>query len=467
MIFRKFAKQKKFFLSVLKIIFITMFEEITQKFETLFKKIRGQARITESNIAETMREIRRVLLEADVNYKVVKDFTEKVQQKALGQEVLRSITPGQMLIKIIYDELVSLMGSARADIKFSSNPPTVIMVVGLQGSGKTTFCAKLANHLKHKGRHPLLVAADVHRPAAIEQLRQLGEQIQVPVFPMNSDIDYTESSFDAIQIALNSVDFARKNYRDVVIVDTAGRMHIDEEMMREVEKIKEALKPHEILFVVDSMTGQEAVNVAKEFNDRLNFDGVVLTKLDGDARGGAALSIKAVVNKPIKFVSVGEKLDALEPFYPDRMASRILGMGDIITLVEKAQRQVDEEKAKKLEEKLKKNQFTLEDFRDQIREIRRMGPLKEILSMIPGVGSAIRNVDIDEKELVKIEAIINSMTPEERRKPNIINASRKRRIALGSGTTVQDVNRLLKQFEEMQKLLKQLNRGKFKNFKIF
>ncbi|CUS86930.1 signal recognition particle protein [Candidatus Kryptobacter tengchongensis] len=444
-----------------------MFEEITQKFETLFKKIRGQARITESNIAETMREIRRVLLEADVNYKVVKDFTEKVQQKALGQEVLRSITPGQMLIKIIYDELVSLMGSARADIKFSSNPPTVIMVVGLQGSGKTTFCAKLANHLKHKGRHPLLVAADVHRPAAIEQLRQLGEQIQVPVFPTNSGIDYTESSFDAIQIALNSVDFARKNYRDVVIVDTAGRMHIDEEMMREVEKIKEALKPHEILFVVDSMTGQEAVNVAKEFNDRLNFDGVVLTKLDGDARGGAALSIKAVVNKPIKFVSVGEKLDALEPFYPDRMASRILGMGDIITLVEKAQRQVDEEKAKKLEEKLKKNQFTLEDFRDQIREIRRMGPLKEILSMIPGVGSAIRNVDIDEKELVKIEAIINSMTPEERRKPNIINASRKRRIALGSGTTVQDVNRLLKQFEEMQKLLKQLNRGKFKNFKIF
>jgi len=466
LIFRKFAKQKKFILSVLKIIFITMFEEITQKFETLFKKIRGQARITESNIAETMREIRRVLLEADVNYKVVKDFTEKVQQKALGQEVLRSITPGQMLIKIIYDELVSLMGSARADIKFSSNPPTVIMVVGLQGSGKTTFCAKLANHLKHKGRHPLLVAADVHRPAAIEQLRQLGEQIQVPVFPTNSGIDYTESSFDAIQIALNSVDFARKNYRDVVIVDTAGRMHIDEEMMREVEKIKEALKPHEILFVVDSMTGQEAVNVAKEFNDRLNFDGVVLTKLDGDARGGAALSIKAVVNKPIKFVSVGEKLDALEPFYPDRMASRILGMGDIITLVEKAQRQVDEEKAKKLEEKLKKNQFTLEDFRDQIREIRRMGPLKEILSMIPGVGSAIRNVDIDEKELVKIEAIINSMTPEERRKPNIINASRKRRIAMGSGTTVQDVNRLLKQFEEMQKLLKQLNRGKFKNFKI-
>lgn len=436
-----------------------MFEEITQKFELLFKKIRGQAKITESNIAETMREVRRVMLEADVNYKVVKDFTEKVQQKALGQEVLRSITPGQMLIKIIYDELVNLMGSTRADIKFSPNPPTVIMIVGLQGSGKTTFCAKLANHLKHKGRHPLLVAADIYRPAAIEQLKQLGEQIQVPVFSMDSGVD-------AVQIAVNSVDFARKNYRDVIIIDTAGRMHIDEEMMREVEKIKEAVKPHEILFVVDSMTGQEAVNVAKEFNDRLNFDGVVLTKLDGDARGGAALSIKAVVNKPIKFVSVGEKLDALEPFYPDRMASRILGMGDIVTLVEKAQKQVDEEKAKKLEEKLKKNQFTLEDFRDQIREIRKMGPLRELLSMIPGIGSALRNIDIDEKQLVKLEAIINSMTPEERRKPQIINASRKRRIAMGSGTTVQDVNMLLKQFEEMQKLIKQLNRGRFKGFKL-
>jgi signal recognition particle subunit SRP54 len=436
-----------------------MFEEITEKFELLFKKIRGQARITEANISETMRDIRRVLLEADVNYKVVKDFTDRVQQKAIGQEVLKSITPGQMLIKIIYDELVSLMGSTRADIKFSPVPPTVIMVVGLQGSGKTTFCAKLANHLKHKGRHPLLVAGDVHRPAAVEQLKQLGEQIQIPVFAMDSE-------FDAVKIAKNGVEFAKKNYRDVVIVDTAGRMHIDEEMMREVEMVKEAIKPNEILFVVDAMTGQEAVNVAKEFNDRLNFDGVVLTKLDGDARGGAALSIKAVTGKPIKFVSAGEKLDAIEPFYPDRMASRILGMGDIITLVEKAQKQVNEEKAKKLEEKLKKNQFTLEDFREQIREIRKMGPLKEILSMIPGLGSSLRSVDIDEKELIKIEAIINSMTPEERRKPQIINASRKRRIAMGSGTTVQDVNRLLRQFEEMQKLLKQLNRGKFKGLKI-
>jgi signal recognition particle subunit SRP54 len=436
-----------------------MFEEITEKFELLFKKIRGQARITEANISETMRDIRRVLLEADVNYKVVKDFTDRVQQKAIGQEVLKSITPGQMLIKIIYDELVSLMGSTRADIKFSPVPPTVIMVVGLQGSGKTTFCAKLANHLKHKGRHPLLVAGDVHRPAAVEQLKQLGEQIQILVFAMDSE-------FDAVKIAKNGIEFAKKNYRDVVIVDTAGRMHIDEEMMREVEMVKKAIKPNEILFVVDAMTGQEAVNVAKEFNDRLNFDGVVLTKLDGDARGGAALSIKAVTGKPIKFVSAGEKLDAIEPFYPDRMASRILGMGDIITLVEKAQKQVDEEKAKKLEEKLKKNQFTLEDFREQIREIRKMGPLKEILSMIPGLGSSLRSVDIDEKELIKIEAIINSMTPEERRKPQIINASRKRRIAMGSGTTVQDVNRLLRQFEEMQKLLKQLNRGKFKGLKI-
>jgi len=445
--------------SIIKQYDFGMFEEITEKFELLFKKIRGQARITEANISETMRDIRRVLLEADVNYKVVKDFTDRVQQKAIGQEVLKSITPGQMLIKIIYDELVSLMGSTRADIKFSPVPPTVIMVVGLQGSGKTTFCAKLANHLKHKGRHPLLVAGDVHRPAAVEQLKQLGEQIQIPVFAMDSE-------FDAVKIAKNGVEFAKKNYRDVVIVDTAGRMHIDEEMMKEVEMVKEAIKPNEILFVVDAMTGQEAVNVAKEFNDRLNFDGVVLTKLDGDARGGAALSIKAVTGKPIKFVSTGEKLDAIEPFYPDRMASRILGMGDIITLVEKAQKQVDEEKAKKLEEKLKKNQFTLEDFREQIREIRKMGPLKEILSMIPGLGSSLRSVDIDEKELIKIEAIINSMTPEERRKPQIINASRKRRIAMGSGTTVQDVNRLLRQFEEMQKLLKQLNRGKFKGLKI-
>jgi len=445
--------------SIIKQYDFGMFEEITEKFELLFKKIRGQARITEANISETMRDIRRVLLEADVNYKVVKDFTDRVQQKAIGQEVLKSITPGQMLIKIIYDELVSLMGSTRADIKFSPVPPTVIMVVGLQGSGKTTFCAKLANHLKHKGRHPLLVAGDVHRPAAVEQLKQLGEQIQIPVFAMDSE-------FDAVKIAKNGVEFAKKNYRDVVIVDTAGRMHIDEEMMKEVEMVKEAIKPNEILFVVDAMTGQEAVNVAKEFNDRLNFDGVVLTKLDGDARGGAALSIKAVTGKPIKFVSAGEKLDAIEPFYPDRMASRILGMGDIITLVEKAQKQVDEEKAKKLEEKLKKNQFTLEDFREQIREIRKMGPLKEILSMIPGLGSSLRSVDIDEKELIKIEAIINSMTPEERRKPQIINASRKRRIAMGSGTTVQDVNRLLRQFEEMQKLLKQLNRGKFKGLKI-
>jgi signal recognition particle subunit SRP54 len=445
--------------SIIKQYDFGMFEEITEKFELLFKKIRGQARITEANISETMRDIRRVLLEADVNYKVVKDFTDRVQQKAIGQEVLKSITPGQMLIKIIYDELVSLMGSTRADIKFSPVPPTVIMVVGLQGSGKTTFCAKLANHLKHKGRHPLLVAGDVHRPAAVEQLKQLGEQIQIPVFAMDLE-------FDAVKIAKNGIEFAKKNYRDVVIVDTAGRMHIDEEMMREVEMVKEAIKPNEILFVVDAMTGQEAVNVAKEFNDRLNFDGVVLTKLDGDARGGAALSIKAVTGKPIKFVSAGEKLDAIEPFYPDRMASRILGMGDIITLVEKAQKQVDEEKAKKLEEKLKKNQFTLEDFREQIREIRKMGPLKEILSMIPGLGSSLRSVDIDEKELIKIEAIINSMTPEERRKPQIINASRKRRIAMGSGTTVQDVNRLLRQFEEMQKLLKQLNRGKFKGLKI-
>jgi signal recognition particle subunit SRP54 len=434
-----------------------MFEEITQKFESLFKKIRGQARITEDNISDTMRDIRRVLLDADVNYKVVREFTEKVRQKSLGREVLRSVTPGQMIIKIIYDELVNLMGRTHSGIKFSVVPPTVIMIVGLQGSGKTTFCAKLAGYLKRKGKNPLLVAADIYRPAAVEQLIQLGNQINIPVFFEDTD---------AVSIAKNSVEYARQNYKDTVIIDTAGRMHIDERMMEEVERIKDAVKPDEILFVVDAMTGQEAVNVALEFHNRLNFDGVVLTKLDGDARGGAALSIKAVTSKPVKFVSVGEKLDAIEPFHPDRMASRILGMGDIVTLVERAQREVDQQKARKLEEKIRRDQFTLEDFRDQIREIRKMGSLREVLSMIPGVGSAIKDVPIDDKELVKVEAIINSMTPEERRKPQIINASRKRRIALGSGTTVQDVNRLLKQFEDMRKLLKQLRRGKFRSFKI-
>jgi signal recognition particle subunit SRP54 len=429
-----------------------MFEDLSQKLEKVFKRLRGQGKINESNVADAMREVRRALLDADVNYKVTKQFIEDVQKRAVGQEVLTSITPGQLIVKIIHDELVKLMGSSRADIRFSPDPPTVIMVAGLQGSGKTTFSAKLASHLRHKGRNPVLAAADIYRPAAIQQLRLLGNQIEVPVFSGDEK--------DPVAIAESSIDYARKNARDVVIIDTAGRLHIDEEMMKEVEEIKNRVKPHEILFVVDSMTGQDAVNTAKAFHEKLDFDGVVLTKLDGDTRGGAALSVRAVVDKPIKFVSIGEKLDALEPFYPDRMASRILGMGDIVTLVEKAQEQFDENQAKKLEEKIRRSQFTFEDFFDQIQQIKKMGSLGDILSMIPGVGKAMKNVNVDEKAFVKIEAIISSMTKEEKEKPHIISGSRRRRIALGSGTTVQDVNRLLKQFNEMQKMMKQMTKGR-------
>ena len=430
-----------------------MFEELTEKLEGIFKKLRGQGRITEANVSETLREVRRVLLEADVNFRVAKSFIDKVQERSLGTEVLTSVTPGQLMIKIIYDELVRLMGSDRTDITFSNLPPTVILIAGLQGSGKTTFSAKLANYLRHKGHHPLLVAADVQRPAAIDQLIQLGGQIGIPV--------YADRAHDAIQIADDSIDHARKNVRDVVISDTAGRLHVDEEMMLEVETVKAHTKPHEILFVVDSMTGQDAVNSARAFHDRLDFDGVVLTKLDGDARGGAALSIRSVVEKPIKFVSVGEKLEQLEPFYPDRMASRILGMGDIVTLVEKVQETVDEKKAEKLEEKLRKAEFTFEDFLDQLQEIKKMGPLSQVLGMIPGVNRLAGAKDIDDRAFVKVEAMIHSMTAEEQRKPHLINGSRRKRIALGSGTKVQDVNKLLKQFEEMKRMMKSLRRGKF------
>ena len=430
-----------------------MFEDIAEKFEAVFRKLRGQGKITETNVQETLREVRRVLLEADVNYKVAKQFIEDVHRRAIGKEVLSSITPGQLMIKILYDELVRLMGSTRIDIAFSNIPPTVIMLAGLQGSGKTTFAAKLANYLRTRGHHPLLVAADTHRPAAIDQLEQLGEQIDIPV--------YADRERTAVQIAEDGIAHARKSVRDVVILDTAGRLHIDEAMMREVETIKERVKPNEILLVVDSMIGQDAVAAAKAFHDRLNFDGVVLTKLDGDTRGGAALSIRAVVEKPVKFVSVGEKLDALEPFYPDRIASRILGMGDIVTLVEKAQEQIDEKKAQKLEEKIRKADFTFEDFLEQIQEIKKMGPLSQILSMIPGYSRVATSQAVDDRAFVKIEAMIRSMTEEERRKPHIINGSRRRRIAMGSGTTVQDVNRLLKQFEEMKKMMKGLRRGKF------
>jgi signal recognition particle subunit SRP54 len=429
-----------------------VFEELTQKLEGVFKKLRGQGKITEANVGESLREVRRVLLDADVNYKVVKQFIDDVQKRSVGQEVLTSITPGQLIVKIIFDELVKLMGATQEEIRYSPMPPTIIMVAGLQGSGKTTFCAKLANHLKGKGRYPMLVAADVYRPAAIDQLEMLAKQIQVPVV--------AERGRGAIDIAIDSIDRARKAARDVVIIDTAGRMHIDEEMMREVETIKTKISPHEILFVVDSMTGQDAVNTAKAFHDRLNFDGVVLTKLDGDTRGGAAISIRAVVSKPIKFVGVGEKLDALEVFHPDRMATRILGMGDIVTLVEKAQERFDEHKAKKLEEKLRKSQFTLEDFLDQLHEIKKMGSIQQLMSMIPGMNRLPANANLDEKALVRVEAIIQSMTRVERQKPQIINGERRKRIASGSGTSVQEVNKVLKQFSDMQRMMKTFSKGK-------
>jgi signal recognition particle subunit SRP54 len=429
-----------------------MFEDLTQKLETVFKKLRGQGKITEANISESLREVRRVLLDADVNYKVVKQFIDDVQKRSVGQEVLTSLTPGQLIVKIIFDELVKLMGSTQAEIKYSPLPPTVIMVAGLQGSGKTTFCAKLAYYLKSKGKFPILVAADVHRPAAIDQLEMLGKQIQVPVI--------AERGKSAIEIAHGSIEKVRKAVRDVVIIDTAGRLHIDEEMMREVETIKEKVTPNEILFVVDSMTGQDAVNTAKAFHDKLDFDGVVLTKLDGDTRGGAAISIRSVVNKPIKFVGIGEKLDALEVFHPDRMATRILGMGDIVTFVEKAQTQYDEQKVQKLEEKLRKSQFTFEDFLDQLHEIKKMGSVQQLLSMIPGMNRLPVNSAVDDKALTRVEAIIQSMTKEERVKPQIINGTRRRRIAIGSGTSIQEVNKMLKQFGEMQKMMKTFSKGK-------
>ncbi len=431
-----------------------MFESLSQKLESVFKKLRGEGRISEANVAENLREVRRVLLDADVNYKVARQFIEDVQKRAIGQDVLNSITPGQLIIKIIYDEMVKLLGESKAEIGSSQTPPTVVLIAGLQGSGKTTFAAKLAGYVKSKGSNPLLVAADIHRPAAIDQLMTLGKQLDIPVF--------TDRGQSAVKIAGDSIDFARKNIRDTVIIDTAGRLHVDEEMMREVASIKETTKPHEILFVVDAMTGQDAVNTAKAFHDRLDFDGVVLTKLDGDSRGGAALSIRSVVQKPIKFIGIGEKLDALEPFYPERIASRILGMGDIVTLVEKAQQQFDEDKAVKLEEKLRKSQLTLEDFLEQLREVKKMGPLSQVLGMLPGMNRIPSDVQVDDKALVRIEAMIQSMTQDERLHPSIINGSRRKRIALGSGTTVQEVNRLLKQFDEMQKMMKRLTRSGMK-----
>ena len=422
-----------------------MFEDLSLKIESALKKVRGQGRLNEKNISDTLREIRRVLLDADVNYKVAKEFIEKVSTKALGKEVIASITPGQLITKIIFDELVELLGSSQKEIKLNPSGVTAVMVVGLQGSGKTTFCAKLAKKLKDQKRKVLLAAADVYRPAAIEQLRQLGEKIETKVFSLNEP--------DARKTATEALKFAKENNFDTLIVDTAGRLHIDEQMMNEITEIKSLINPSEILFVVDSMTGQDAVNSAKAFNETMNFDGIVLTKLDGDARGGAALSIRSVVGKPIKFISNGEKTDSLEVFYPDRLASRILGKGDVISLVEKAQQSFDDLEAEKLEEKLRKNKFDFDDFLKQIKVIKKMGSLSSLLGMIPGLNAQIKNAQVDDNALVRVEAIINSMTRSERGNPKILNGSRRKRIARGSGTSIQDVNRLLKQFEEMKKMM--------------
>lgn len=425
------------------------FEGLSDRLQEVFRKLRGKGRITEPDVKLAMREVRLALLEADVNYKVVKDFVATVSERAVGHEVLQSVTPGQQVIKIVHDEMTRLMGEAENRLIMSPKPPTVFMVVGLQGAGKTTTVAKLAKSLVKQGRRPLLVACDVYRPAAIKQLQVLGEQVGVPVFSMGQE--------DPVKIAAASLEFAHNNSRDIVIVDTAGRLHINQELMDELKNIKEKINPQEILLVVDAMTGQDAVNVAEAFNNDMALTGVILTKLDGDTRGGAALSVKAVTGCPVKLVGMGEKLDALEVFHPDRMASRILGMGDILTLVEKAQDSFDQKQAREMERKIRQQEFTLDDFLQQMQQVRSLGPLEDLLGMIPGMGKHAKSMqgEIDEKELSHVEAIIKSMTPAERQNPNILNGSRKKRVARGSGTKVQDVNRLVKQFEDARKLMKQ------------
>lgn len=427
-----------------------MFDSLSLKLEKAFQTLKGQGRITEINIATTVKEIRKALIDADVNYKVAKEVTDEIREKALGQNVLTSISPGQLLTKITNDELTLLMGGESEDIKIDGNP-AIILIAGLQGSGKTTFSGKLASYLKRQGRQVLLTACDIYRPAAIDQLKVLGEQIGVEVYaePENKDV---------VKIAKAAIEHAKKNNHRIVIVDTAGRLAVDEEMMNEIAKLKEALKPSETLFVVDAMTGQDAVNTAKAFNDRLDFNGVVLTKMDGDTRGGAALSIRKVVEKPIKFISSGEKMEAIDRFYPDRMASRILGMGDVVSLVEKAQQTFDEEEARRLNAKMRKNQFDFNDFLSQLEQIKKMGNMKDLLGMIPGMGKAMKDVDIDDNSFKPIEAIIRSMTMDERQNPDKLNLSRKNRIAKGSGTSVQQVNQLLKQFEGMRKMMKTMNK---------
>ncbi|MBN2236318.1 MAG: signal recognition particle protein [Bacteroidales bacterium] len=429
-----------------------MFEGLSERLERSLKVLKGQGRISEINVAETVKEIRKALLEADVSYKIAKDFTNTVKEKALGQNVLTAVSPNQLMVKIVHDELAALMGGQAVEIHSKSNP-TIILISGLQGSGKTTFSAKLARHLKNKkGKTPLLVACDVYRPAAIEQLKVLGAEIGVDVYT-------EEGNQDPVKIAKNAVKLAHEKSYNIVIVDTAGRLAVDEQMMTEIAAIKTSIKPHETLFVVDSMTGQDAVNTAKAFNDRIDFDGVILTKLDGDTRGGAALTIRTVVDKPIKFVGIGEKMDALDVFHPSRMADRILGMGDIVSLVEKAQEQFDEEEAKKLQRKIAKDQFNFNDFLNQIKQIKKMGNVKDLMGMIPGMSKAMKNVDIDDDAFKNIESIIFSMTPAEREDPSILNGSRRKRLALGSGTNIQEVNQLIKQFDETRKMMKMMTKG--------
>ncbi len=429
-----------------------MFDNLSSRLERAFKTLKGHSTLTELNIAETVKEIRRALVDADVSYKIAKDFTARVKDKAIGENVLKSVSPGQLMTKIVSDELKDLLGGETKPLELSGSP-SIILIAGLQGSGKTTFSGKLAMHLKSKGRNPLLVACDVYRPAAINQIKVLGEQVGVEVFAQ-------EEVKNPVQIAKDAIAYAKANSHNVVIIDTAGRLSVDEAMMAEIGQLKSELNPNEILFVVDSMTGQDAVNTAKEFNDRLDFDGVVLTKLDGDTRGGAALSIKTIVNKPIKFVSTGEKMDALDVFHPDRMASRILGMGDIVSFVERAQSTFDQEEAAILQKKMRKNQFDFDDFLKQLNQIKKMGNIKDLMGMIPGVGKAIKDIDIDDDSFKGIEAIIHSMTLAERQNPEMLDGSRKQRIAKGSGTSTTEVNKLVKQFDEMRKMMKQMNSGK-------
>jgi signal recognition particle subunit SRP54 len=433
-----------------------MFENLSDKLDRAFKLLKGQGQITEINVAETLKEVRKALLDADVNYKVAKQFTDTVKEKALGRDVLISVSPGQLMVKITQEELTALMGGQATDINLKSNP-SIILMSGLQGSGKTTLSGKLANYLKTKrNRSVLLVACDVYRPAAIDQIKVLGEQIGVEVY---SEVE----NKNPVQIAQNAVAYAKSKGLNTVIVDTAGRLAVDEEMMDEISRVKSGINPDEILFVVDAMTGQDAVNTAKAFNDRLNFDGVVLTKLDGDTRGGAALSIKSVVNKPIKFVGTGEKMEALDVFYPERMADRILGMGDIVSLVERAQEQFDAKQAAELQKKIAKNQFNFNDFLGQLQQIKKMGNIKDLMGMIPGMGKMVKDIDVDENSFKSIEAIIHSMTPEERERPEVLNGTRRKRIASGSGTSIQDVNRLIKQFEDMRKMMKMFTTGQAQN----